>query len=66
MLYQERNEEKRKAFKQVLEKIEPTSIVYVDESGFNATLIREYGYTRKGQRLMGEQTGKHFKRTSII
>ncbi len=40
--------------------------MYVDESGFDAPLIREYGYSPKGQRLMGERSGQRFARTSII
>lgn len=40
--------------------------VYVDETGFDAPLIREYGYSQKGQRLFGERTGKRFARTSLI
>jgi transposase len=40
--------------------------VYVDETGFDAPLIREYGYCAKGQRISGEHTGKRFARTSLI
>lgn len=38
----------------------------MDESGFDAPLIREYGYCPKGQRLLGERSGQRFTRTSII
>ena len=40
--------------------------MYIDECGFDAPLIREYGYSKMGTRLMGEKTGKRFNRTSII
>lgn len=40
--------------------------VYVDETGFDAPLIREYGYSQSGQRIHGERTGKRFARTSLI
>jgi len=40
--------------------------VYVDETGFDAPLIREYGYSQSGQRIQGERTGKRFARTSLI
>lgn len=40
--------------------------MYVDETGFDAPLIREYGYSVKGQRLEGERSGKRFARTSLI
>lgn len=38
----------------------------MDETGFDAPLIREYGYGLSGQRLPGERTGKRFTRTSLI
>jgi transposase len=38
----------------------------VDETGFDAPLIREYGYSAKGQRIEGERSGKRFARTSLI
>ena len=40
--------------------------MYVDETGFNAPLIREYAYAKKGARVFGERTGKRFARTSLI
>lgn len=38
----------------------------MDETGFDAPLIREYGYSQIGQRIEGERTGKRFARTSLI
>jgi transposase len=38
----------------------------VDETGFDAPLIRNYGYAPRGQRLYGDHTGKRFARTSLI
>ena len=40
--------------------------VYVDETGFDAPLVRPCGYSRKGEKVMGEHTGKRFPRTSVI
>ena len=40
--------------------------VYVDETGFNAPLFRDYGYSAKGCGIQGECTGKRFARTSLI
>jgi transposase len=40
--------------------------VYVDETGFDGPLVREYAYTTVGQRVLGERTGKRFARTSLI
>jgi transposase len=65
-LYLQRDEKQRTAFKQVLNTLNPAELVYVDEAGFDSPLIREYGYSPKGQRLMGERSGLRFARTSII
>jgi transposase len=65
-LYLQRNEEQRKAYKQVLNSLNPAQLVYIDEAGFDSPLIREHGYSPKGQRLMGECSGLRFARTSII
>jgi transposase len=56
----------RSKFKQELETLDPATIVYVDESGLEETLCREYGRCSVGKRLMGEKTGKRTSRTSII
>jgi hypothetical protein len=63
MLYQERNEEQRLKFVQTLERKNPKDLVYVDECGFDTPLIRAFGYSFVGQRLIGEHTGKRFNRT---
>ena len=65
-LYRQRNEEKRLEFAKTLIDLDHERLVYVDESGFDAPLIREYGYSVKGERLMGERSGQRFARTSII
>ena len=40
--------------------------MYVDESGLEESLSRDYAWGRKGQRVLGEITGKRTARTSII
>ena len=39
---------------------------YVDESGFDEYYSREYGYAPRGEKVIGEISGKHFARTSIV
>ena len=41
-------------------------MVYVDESGLEESLRREYARTLKGQKIMDDITGKRTRRTSII
>ena len=40
--------------------------VYLDESGFNHFLCREYGRNIRGQQVKGEVSGKRFVRESIL
>ena len=49
-----------------LDAIPENKRVYVDETGFNEPLIREYAYGKKGERVLRERTGKRFARTSLI
>jgi len=42
------------------------SLVYLDESGFEARTYRPYGWARKGQQVYGERSGNARPRTSLI
>ncbi len=64
--YREKDDERRNKYLKTLESIPEEKRVYVDETGFNEPLIREYAYGKKGERLLGERTGKRFARTSVI
>ena len=63
MVYRERNDACRNEYFDTLEAIPKDRRVYVDETGFDAPLVREYAYGKKGQ---GERSGKRFARTSLI
>jgi transposase len=65
-LYRERNEEKRQEHLSAIAGIPKESIVYVDESGINEYLYRDRCYARRGVKIVGEISGKKFKRTNII
>ena len=42
-------------------------IFYLDESGFDLNMIREYGYQLKSKRLIAERSGnRKNKRISVI
>jgi len=51
---------------QELETIPPNQRVYLDESGVNQYLYREYGRGIRGQKIFGEVSGKRFGRQSVI
>lgn len=42
------------------------TFVYVDESGFEPTTQRDYGYALRGQRVHGLRSGNRRPRTSLI
>ena len=39
---------------------------YIDECGIDEFYDRDYGYTYRGQKVVGEVSGRKFKRTSIV
>jgi hypothetical protein len=46
--------------------IDPEKIAYVDESGIDECLHREYGYAPCGEKVMESIPGRKFQRTNII
>lgn len=66
LLYRERNEPARSQFQEELQTLEPESLVYLDESGVDATLHRPYGRAPQGTRVMGEVSGTRAQRLSLI
>jgi transposase len=57
---------KRAAFHNLISSIPKEHLYYIDECGIDVHIYREYGYTPKGERLMGNVSGKKFKRTNIV
>jgi Transposase and inactivated derivatives len=49
-----------------LKTIEPERLVYVDESGIDQYLYREYAYAPRGQKILAKISGKKYKRTNIL
>jgi len=41
-------------------------IAYVDETGIDEYLYREYGWSKRGTTLIGMTSGRNFKRTGIV
>ena len=62
-------EQKEGQVKEYLEKtadINEENIVYIDETGINSYLYREYAYPERGKKVYGKIKGRKFKRTNII
>lgn len=62
-------EQKEKQVKEYLNKIADIPkerIAYVDETGIDSYLYREYGYAPRGETVSGKIPGKKFQRTNIV
>lgn len=68
MGYTERSQRKRKAYLRLRERYtrRGKEFVYVDESGFEPTITRQYAYAPKGRRVYGRRSGHRRPRTSLI
>ncbi len=70
MRYSERNHEKRidylRTLRQIIKDRRSENIVYLDESGFERTTHRVYGWGHRGKKVYGERSGKKRPRTSLI
>jgi len=49
-----------------LKTISPKRLVYVDESGIDQYLYREYARAPRGQKVVARISGRKFKRTNIV
>ena len=49
-----------------IKRISVKNIVYVDECGIDQCLYREYARSPRGQKVIGQISGKKFKRTNIV
>jgi isfu1 transposase len=66
IFYKERDEIKRSSFLKELQKHNPDKLVYIDESGIDKFISREYGWGIKGCKVIGEISGRHYARESFI
>jgi transposase len=65
--YSERDEQERERFIDEINSLPVDSeLHYADESGFVEYYTREYGYALRGEKVIGEVSGKHYARTSIV
>lgn len=56
----------RKSFLEELDKVPEKDRIYLDESGINQYIYREYGRAARGQKVLGETSGKRFSRESFV
>lgn len=65
-LYAERNEEARTAFVAEIERINPDDVFYLDESGIDRFLHREYARSARGEQVISDVKGNKYQRVSMI
>ena len=64
--YSEQKPEKVAEYKAVIADIPKENIAYVDETGIDTYLYREYGWSLRGEPLIGLVSGRKYKRTGIV
>ena len=66
-MYEERNEELRSEYKQKIQPIPRENLIYLDESGFDMNMKKEFGFSKKGIPIIAEKSGnRKGKRITII
>jgi len=60
------NESFRQVFVEKLKAVPPERLVYVDETGIDQCLYREYARASRGEKIVTKISGKKFKRTNIV
>ena len=66
MHYREQDPQKVKAYQEEIAQIDPEQIAYVDETGIDTYLYREYGYAPRGQKVHTAISGRKYKRVGIV
>ena len=46
--------------------VDPSKVAYVDETGIDTYLHREYAYARRGEKVVGYICGKKYRRVGIV
>lgn len=58
--------EARERWKASQASLDPTRLVFVDETGTNTKMVRLYGRAPKGRRVLGKQPWGHWKTTTFV
>ena len=66
MHYHEQNPKQVAEYLAEIADIPKEQIAYVDEMGCDTFLYREYGWSQRGTPLVGQISGRKFKRTGIV
>ena len=64
--YREQDSEQVAEYMREMAKVSIEDIAYVDETGIDAYLYREYGWSKRGSPLVGMVSGRKYKRTGVV
>ncbi len=64
--YQEQDYDQVAAYKYEIADVKPETIAYVDETGIDQYLYREYGYAPRGELVHGLIRGRRYARIGIV
>jgi DDE superfamily endonuclease len=64
--YKERDEKKRSVFLEQIRRYPKEALLFVDESRIDSYLYLPYGWSKRGEKIFGEISGKHFARDSFV
>ena len=62
----EKCDKKRAVFLETIRSYPQSKLYYIDECGIDRYLYREYGYAPRGVPVVGNISGRKFKRTNIV
>ena len=62
----EADKEKRRSHEESIKDIASEKLVYIDESGIEIGAVKERGWGKKGEKLVGKKSGKYYQRSNII
>ena len=65
MTYKEKDEAKVKEFVEIISKVPPELVTYLDECGMEKFIYREYGRALRGTAVYGRISGKKYKRVGV-
>lgn len=58
--------EARLRFREAQANLDPTKLIFVDETGTNTKMVRLYGRAQRGRRVVGKQPWGHWKTTTFV
>jgi hypothetical protein len=62
----EASEIKRNHYKELIKDLNYEEFVYIDESGIDHNEVKDRGWGKKSEKLMGKKSGKYYERTNIV